>query len=71
MIAYCALLAGHVEVEDQAFVSGNVPAHQFARIGCPSVIGGGTAVSSDVPPFIMCAGFRGDAVGQLAAIKKA
>ncbi len=85
VIACCALLAGYVEVEDQAFVSGNVPVHQFAKIGRLAMIGGGTAVSSDVPPFIMCAGFRGDAVGlnltglrragfqqpQIAAIKKA
>jgi UDP-N-acetylglucosamine acyltransferase len=72
VIASCALLAGYVEMEDRAFVSGNVPVHQFCKIGRLAMVGGGTAVSSDVPPFIMCAGFRGDAVGlNLTGLKRA
>ena len=33
VIASCALLAGYVEVEDQAFISGGVAIHQFSRVG--------------------------------------
>lgn len=85
VIASCALLAGYVEVEDLAFISGNVAIHQFTKIGRLAMIAGNTGVSSDVPPFITCAGFRGDATGlnlvglrragygreQIAAIRKA
>src|SRR5579885_1073491 len=31
VIASCALIAGYVEVEDQAFISGGVVVHQFSR----------------------------------------
>ena len=63
VIASCALLAGYVEVEDQAFVSGGVAIHQFCKIGRLAMIAGNTGVSSDVPPFITCAGYRGNATG--------
>src|SRR5947209_4781469 len=33
VIASCALIAGHVEIEDQAFISGGVVVHQFSKIG--------------------------------------
>jgi UDP-N-acetylglucosamine acyltransferase len=33
VICSCALLAGYVEVEDQAFISGGVEIHQFSKIG--------------------------------------
>lgn len=72
VIASCALLAGYVEVEDQAFISGGVAIHQFCRIGRLAMIAGNTGVSSDVPPFITCAGFRGDAAGlNLTGLKRA
>src|ERR1700722_18914442 len=32
VIASCSLIAGHVEVEDQAFISGNVAIHQFCKV---------------------------------------
>jgi UDP-N-acetylglucosamine acyltransferase len=56
VIASCALMAGYVEVEDQAFVSGNVAAHQFSRIGRLAMVGGGTRVNKDVPPYFLYAG---------------
>ena len=31
VVASCALLAGYVEVEDQAFISGGVVVHQFSK----------------------------------------
>ncbi len=63
VIASCALLAGYVEVEDNAFISGGVAIHQYCKIGRLAMIAGNTGVSSDVPPFITCAGFRGNATG--------
>jgi UDP-N-acetylglucosamine acyltransferase len=56
VIASCALLAGYVEVEDQAFISGGVGVHQFSKIGRLAMIGGNTRVNRDVPPFFLYAG---------------
>jgi UDP-N-acetylglucosamine acyltransferase len=51
-----ALLAGYVEVEDKAFISGNVVVHQYVKIGKLSMMSGGGATSKDVPPFMIVAG---------------
>src|SRR5581483_2977486 len=56
VIASCALVAGYVEVEDQAFISGGVVVHQFSKIGRLAMIGGNTRINSDVPPFFLYAG---------------
>ncbi|SPE30389.1 Acyl-(acyl-carrier-protein)--UDP-N-acetylglucosamine O-acyltransferase [Candidatus Sulfopaludibacter sp. SbA3] len=56
VIASCALIAGYVEMEDQAFVSGGVVVHQYSKIGRLAMIGGNTRVNSDVPPFFLYAG---------------
>jgi UDP-N-acetylglucosamine acyltransferase len=63
VIASCALLAGYVEVEDQAFISGGVVVHQFSKIGRLAMIGGNTRVNSDVPPFFLYTGFNVEAKG--------
>lgn len=46
------MLAGHVTVEDRAFISGGVGVHQFCRIGSLTMIGGMTKVVQDVPPYV-------------------
>lgn len=51
IIAGGALLAGHVEVQDRAFVSGNCLVHQFCRVGTLAMMQGGSAISKDLPPF--------------------
>jgi UDP-N-acetylglucosamine acyltransferase len=56
VMANAANLAGHVVLEDYAFVGGVTPVHQFVRIGRHSIIGGGCRVPQDVPPFIRAAG---------------
>jgi len=56
VIASCALLAGYVEVEDQAFISGNVGVHQFSKIGRLAMVAGGTRVNLDLPPYFLYAG---------------
>ena len=85
VVASCALLAGYVEVEDQAFISGGVVVHQYSKIGRLAMIGGNTRVNSDVPPFFLYSDFNIAAKGlnvvglkragykasDLAALKKA
>jgi len=44
-------VAGHVEVQDQAFVSGNCVVHQHVRIGRLAILRGLSRTSRDVPPF--------------------
>ena len=46
-----ALLGGHVEVGNGAFLSGNCVVHQFVRIGELSLMRGLSGASRDVPPF--------------------
>ncbi len=55
VMANCATLAGHVSVEDYAIIGGLCAIHQFSRIGCHSMIGGGTMVGHDVPPYTIAA----------------
>jgi UDP-N-acetylglucosamine acyltransferase len=54
---YCIIgnttgLAGEVKVDDWAILSGGTLVHQFAHIGAHVMIGGGSKVRTDVPPFI-------------------
>jgi UDP-N-acetylglucosamine acyltransferase len=51
IVAGGALLAGHVEVQDRAFISGNCLVHQFCRVGTLAMMQGGSAISQDLPPF--------------------
>jgi UDP-N-acetylglucosamine acyltransferase len=72
VIASCALVAGHVEVEDQAFISGGVVIHQFSKIGRLAMIGGNTRVNLDVPPFFLYSGFNVEAKGlNVVGLKRA
>jgi UDP-N-acetylglucosamine acyltransferase len=72
VIASCALVAGHAEVEDQAFVSGGVVIHQYSKIGRLAMIGGNTRVNSDVPPFFMYSDFNVAAKGlNLVGLRRA
>ena len=72
VLASCSLMAGYVEVEDQAFVSGNVAAHQYSKIGRLAMVGGGTRVNKDVPPYFLYAGLYVTPVGlNLVGLKRA
>jgi UDP-N-acetylglucosamine acyltransferase len=57
-IASCALVAGHVEMEDQAFVSGGVVIHQFSRIGRLAMIAGNVRVNQDALPYCLHGDFN-------------
>ncbi|HEX4810280.1 MAG TPA: acyl-ACP--UDP-N-acetylglucosamine O-acyltransferase [Bryobacteraceae bacterium] len=72
VIASCALVAGYVEVESQAFISGGVVVHQYSKIGRLAMIGGNTRVNRDVPPFTLCSGFDVEAKGlNLVGLRRA
>ncbi|MDI6839468.1 MAG: acyl-ACP--UDP-N-acetylglucosamine O-acyltransferase [bacterium] len=55
VIANATQIAGFVEIEDCAFISGLCPVHQFVRIGCYSMIAGGYRVPKDVIPYALAA----------------
>ena len=51
-----AALAGHIEVEDHVFLSNNVGAHQFVRMGRYAMVGGKSKIVQDVLPFFVTDG---------------
>ena len=51
-----ANLAGHIHVEDYAIIGGLSGVHQFTRIGAHCMIGGASAVTRDVAPYLIAAG---------------
>jgi UDP-N-acetylglucosamine acyltransferase len=53
VMANVATLAGHVTIEDNAILGGLVAVHQFTSIGAYVMIGGGTLVGNDVPPYMI------------------
>ncbi|MFB3828062.1 MAG: acyl-ACP--UDP-N-acetylglucosamine O-acyltransferase [Bryobacteraceae bacterium] len=85
VICSCALIAGYVDIEDQAFVSGSLAVHQFSRIGRLAMIGGMARVNKDAPPFFLYTGYEirpvgvnavglkraGFSAGDIAALKRA
>jgi UDP-N-acetylglucosamine acyltransferase len=55
-LANNATLAGHVEVGDWVTVGGLTGIHQFVKVGAHVMIGFYSAVSQDVPPFMLVDG---------------
>ena len=53
-MANMAALSGHAVVGVGAFISGYSLIHQFARVGEYAMIGGGSRITMDAPPFFMC-----------------
>jgi len=58
IVANGATLGGHVVVEDFVIVGGLVGIHQFVRVGSGAIVGAGSMVSKDVPPFCNATGDR-------------
>jgi UDP-N-acetylglucosamine acyltransferase len=56
IIANNVALAGHIEIEDRAFISGGVVVHQFCRIGRAAMIGGNSKIVQDCLPFVITDG---------------
>ncbi len=63
ILANGATLAGHVQIETAAILGGLTAIHQFCRVGCHSVISGGSMVVQDVPPYTTAQGDRAKTVG--------
>lgn len=51
ILANGALMAGHCELADRVFLSGNAAIHQFCRAGRASLLAGCSATNKDIPPF--------------------
>jgi UDP-N-acetylglucosamine acyltransferase len=58
VVANGATLGGHVVIEDFVIVGGLVGIHQFVRIGTGAILGAGSMVSKDVPPYCNATGDR-------------
>ena len=53
IMSNAAMIAGHGEIQEYVIVGGVTPIHQFTRIGCHAMVGGGLRVSKDVPPYVL------------------
>ncbi|AXX88411.1 acyl-ACP--UDP-N-acetylglucosamine O-acyltransferase [Malaciobacter marinus] len=58
IFANVATLAGHVECGDSVVVGGLTPVHQFCKLGSYSMVGGGSVVTQDIPPYCLAEGNR-------------
>jgi UDP-N-acetylglucosamine acyltransferase len=56
IVAGGALLAGHVQLADRVFVSGNCVVHQHVRVGTLALMRGLSRTSRDVPPYCVIDG---------------
>lgn len=45
-------LAGHVTIDDFAIFGGTCAVHQFSKIGAHVMVGGGSLVRKDIPPYV-------------------
>jgi UDP-N-acetylglucosamine acyltransferase len=72
IVANNTMLAGHVDVEDRAYISGAVGVHQFCRIGRLAMVGGQAHVVKDIPPFVTVDGKSTFVVGlNLVGLRRA
>ncbi len=58
IIANGATLGGHVVIEDYVIVGGLVGVHQFVKVGTGAILGAGSMVSKDIPPYCNATGDR-------------
>lgn len=58
IMANAATLAGHIEIEDGAFIGGLTGIHQFVRIGALAMVGAQSGVSQDIPPYVKAVAMR-------------
>lgn len=71
IMANSVALGGHIVIEDHAILGGIVAVHQFVRIGAYAIIGGQSAVSQDIPPYVSAAGNRAKLYGlNLVGLKR-
>jgi UDP-N-acetylglucosamine acyltransferase len=63
ILANGALLAGHIDIGDRAFLSGGVVVHQFCRVGRLAMVGGNSRIPMDCLPFVNTTGIPARALG--------
>ncbi len=63
IIASQAALGGHVEIGRCAMIGGVTGVHQFVRIGEYAFVGGCSAVTQDIPPYVKVVGNRAKPYG--------
>ncbi len=63
ILANNVALAGHVRIDERAFLSGGVVVHQFCRVGRLAMVGGNTKVIKDCLPFVITDGVPARARG--------
>ena len=56
VLANYATLGGHVDLGDWVHMGGFAGVHQFCKVGVHAFIANNTAVTRDVPPFVMAVG---------------
>lgn len=61
VMANSATLAGHVTIEDDVILGGLVAVHQFSSVGAHAMVGGGTLVVLDIPPYTISTPGKRDA----------
>lgn len=53
LVSYVGI-AGETDVDDWAILGGSTVVHQFTRIGTHAMVGGGSRVTKDIPPYSLC-----------------
>jgi UDP-N-acetylglucosamine acyltransferase len=48
-----SVLAGHITIGEGAIIGGMTAVHQFCRVGDHAFLGGFSALSKDLPPYMM------------------
>ncbi len=56
VLANSVQLAGHVQVDDFAVLGAFVGAHQFCKVGAHVMVGAGSLLFQDLPPYVMVGG---------------
>ena len=56
ILANSVNVGGHVIIEDKVNIGGLCAIHQFVRLGRHAMIGGGSIVVLDIPPFMLACG---------------
>ncbi len=56
ILANNTTLAGHVHLADWVIVGGLTGIHQFVKVGAHAMVGFSSAVTQDIPPFMMADG---------------
>ncbi len=47
-------IAGETTLDDWVILGGGTLSHQFSRIGKHAMVGGGSKINKDIPPYILC-----------------